>query len=82
MANRENRRIKKAQRIHHPMPCPRLPPLKDAAAWLGLITVWAMRERIVSVRDMTFENLERIDIAGQSFGVLSSAQRLLANRLG
>ena len=27
------------------MPYPRLLPLKDAAAWLGL-TVWAMRERI------------------------------------
>jgi hypothetical protein len=34
----ENR---KAQRIDNP----RLLPLKDAAAWLGL-TTWAMRERI------------------------------------
>jgi hypothetical protein len=33
------------------------------------------------VRDMSFESLERIDIAGQSYGVLPSAQRLLANRL-
>ena len=32
---------KKAQGISNP----RLLPLKDAAAWLGL-TVWAMRERI------------------------------------
>ena len=34
----------KAQRIVNPRG-PRLLPLKDAAAWLGL-TVWAMRERI------------------------------------
>ena len=38
-------------------------------------------DNIVPVRDMTFESLERMDIAGQSFGVLQSAQRLLANRL-
>ena len=38
-------------------------------------------DEIVPVRDMTFESLERMDIAGQSFGVLPSAQRLLANRL-
>jgi hypothetical protein len=36
---------------------------------------------IVPVRDMTFESLVRMNIAGQSFGVLRSAQRLLANRL-
>ena len=36
---------------------------------------------IVPVRDMRFESLVRMNIAGQSFGVLSSAQRLLANRL-
>jgi len=35
----------------------------------------------VPVRDMRFASLERMDIAGQSFGVLPSAQRLLANRL-
>jgi len=34
----------KAQRICNPL-SPRLLPLKDAAAWLGL-TLWAMRERI------------------------------------
>ena len=34
----------RAQRIVNPCG-PRLLPLKDAAAWLGL-TVWAMRERI------------------------------------
>jgi hypothetical protein len=36
---------KTAQRIGHPMPCPRLLPLKAAAKHLGL-TVWALRERI------------------------------------
>ena len=36
---------------------------------------------IVPVQDMRFDSLERLDIAGQSFGVLPSAQRLLANRL-
>ncbi|MFH2001962.1 MAG: DUF932 domain-containing protein [Planctomycetota bacterium] len=35
----------------------------------------------VPVRDMRFASLERMDIAGQSFGVLPSAQRLLSNRL-
>ncbi len=35
----------------------------------------------IPVRDMSFESLERIDIVGQSYGVLPSAQRLLANRL-
>ena len=38
-------------------------------------------DEIVPVRNMTFNSLERIDIAGQPFGVLPSAQRLLANRL-
>jgi hypothetical protein len=37
--------ITKAQRIHNPMPSPRLLPLKQAAQYLGL-TVWAIRERI------------------------------------
>ena len=36
---------------------------------------------IVPVRDMRFESLVRMNIAGKSFGVLRSAQRLLANRL-
>lgn len=36
---------------------------------------------IVPVNDMSFDSLERMNIAGQSFGVLPSAQRLLANRL-
>ena len=36
---------------------------------------------IVPVNDMRFASLERMDIAVQSFGVLPSAQRLLANRL-
>ncbi|MFH1983198.1 MAG: DUF932 domain-containing protein [Pseudomonadota bacterium] len=36
---------------------------------------------VVPVQDMRFHDLERLDIAGQSFGVLPSAQRLLANRL-
>jgi hypothetical protein len=38
-------------------------------------------DEIIPVRDMTFGSLEQIDIAGQSYGVLPSAQRLLANRL-
>ena len=38
-------------------------------------------DEIMPVRDMNFESLERMDIAGRSFGVLPSAQRLLANRL-
>ncbi len=38
-------------------------------------------DSMIAVRDMRFESLERLDIAGQSFGVLPSAQRLLANRL-
>ena len=38
-------------------------------------------DEIIPVRDMTFESMKRIDIAGRSFGVLPSAQRLLANRL-
>ena len=45
MANRINKTVTKAQRIGHPMLTPRLLPLKQAAAHLGL-TVWAMRERI------------------------------------
>lgn len=36
---------------------------------------------IVPVNDMSFDSLKRMNIAGQSFGVLPSAQRLLANRL-
>ena len=36
---------------------------------------------IVSIQDMRFRDLERLDIAGQSFAVLPSAQRLIANRL-
>ena len=38
-------------------------------------------DEIVPVNDMRFSPLERMDIAGQPFGVLPSAQRLLANRL-
>ncbi|MDP2644527.1 MAG: DUF932 domain-containing protein [Desulfobacterales bacterium] len=38
-------------------------------------------DETVAVHDMRFDSLERMDIAGQSFGVLPSAQRLLANRL-
>jgi hypothetical protein len=38
-------------------------------------------DEIVPVNDMRFESLERMDIAGQPFGVLPSAQRLLSNRL-
>jgi hypothetical protein len=38
-------------------------------------------DEIVPVNDMRFASLERMDIAGQSFGVLPSAQRLLSNRL-
>ena len=38
-------------------------------------------DNLVAVRDMRFDSLERMDIAGQSFGVLPSAQRLMANRL-
>ena len=38
-------------------------------------------DEIIPIRDMQFENLDRMEISGQSFGVLPSAQRLLANRL-
>jgi hypothetical protein len=38
-------------------------------------------DMIVPVRDMSFNSLTQIDIAGQSFGVMPSAQRLFANRL-
>lgn len=38
-------------------------------------------DEIVPVTDMRFNSLKRMDIAGQSFGVLPSAQRLLSNRL-
>ena len=38
-------------------------------------------DEMVSVQDMRFSSLEQMDIAGQSFGVLPSAQKLLANRL-
>ena len=41
MNKRGNKTVKKAQGISNP----RLLPLKNAAAYLGL-TVWAMRERI------------------------------------
>ena len=47
MANRVNKKVTKEQRIHYPMPSPRLLPLKQAAEWLGL-TVWGLRERIWS----------------------------------
>lgn len=39
------RQAKRATESKHSALGPRLLPLKDAAAWLGL-TVWAMRERI------------------------------------
>lgn len=38
-------------------------------------------DETVPVQDMRFSSLEQMDIAGQSFGVLPSAGRLLANRL-
>jgi len=38
-------------------------------------------DQIVAVQDMHFDGLKHMDIAGQPFGVLPSAQRLLANRL-
>lgn len=38
-------------------------------------------DMIVPVQDMFFNSLTQIDIAGQSFGVMPSAQRLFANRL-
>ncbi len=38
-------------------------------------------DRNVAVDDMNFSSLRQMDIAGQSFAVLPSAQRLLANRL-
>jgi hypothetical protein len=38
-------------------------------------------DRNVAVDDMRFESLRQMDIAGQPFSVLPSAQRLLANRL-
>jgi hypothetical protein len=38
-------------------------------------------DEIIPVRDLSFDSLERMDIAGKSFSVLPSAQRLLANRL-
>jgi hypothetical protein len=38
-------------------------------------------DEMIPVRDMRFNSLERMDIAGRSFGVLPSAQRLIANRL-
>ena len=42
--NRLNKTVKKAQGIQRPLH-PRLLPLKEAAAYLGL-SVWSMRERI------------------------------------
>ena len=38
-------------------------------------------DETVAVRDMRFDSFKQIDIDGRSFGVLPSAQRLLANRL-
>jgi hypothetical protein len=38
-------------------------------------------DEIIPGKDMTFDSLERMDIAGKSFSVLPSAQRLLSNRL-
>ena len=38
-------------------------------------------DQIVAVDDMRFDSLRQIDISGQTFRVLTSAQRLLANRL-
>jgi len=38
-------------------------------------------DMIVPVQDMLFNSLTQIDIAGKSFGILPSAQRLFANRL-
>jgi len=38
-------------------------------------------DEIIPIRDMQFENLDRMEITGRSFGVLPSAQRLIANRL-
>jgi len=38
-------------------------------------------DETIPVSDMRFDSLERMDIAGRSFGVLPSAQRLIANRL-
>jgi hypothetical protein len=38
-------------------------------------------DQIVAVDDMSFSSLKQLTIAGQSFAVLPSAQRLLANRL-
>ena len=38
-------------------------------------------DEIIPIRDIQVENLDRMEIAGQSFGVLPSAQRLLTNRL-
>ena len=38
-------------------------------------------DEIVPVQDMRFDHLERMTVAGKSFEVLPSAQRLLANRL-
>ena len=38
-------------------------------------------DEIVPITDMRFDSLERMNIAGQSFGVLPSAQKLISNRL-
>jgi hypothetical protein len=38
-------------------------------------------DQLVAVEEMRFSSLREIDISGQSFRVLTSAQRLLANRL-
>ena len=38
-------------------------------------------DEIIPIREMQFENLDRVQIADLSFGVLPSAQRLIANRL-
>ena len=38
-------------------------------------------DEIVPISDIQFENLNRVQIADLTFGVLPSAQRLIANRL-
>ena len=38
-------------------------------------------DETIAIRDMRFRDLEQLEIAGQSFAVLPSAQRLIANRL-
>jgi len=38
-------------------------------------------DEIIPIRDIRVETLDRMEIAGRSYGVLPSAQRLIANRL-